>query len=30
MFGTKGATDEDTGYALQACVFNEPINMKKP
>jgi len=30
LFGVKGATDEDSGYALQACVFNESINMKTP
>lgn len=29
LFGVRGATDEDSGYALQACVFNEPIEMKK-
>jgi hypothetical protein len=35
LFGAKPAgglvpTDDDSGYALQACVFNEQINMKKP
>lgn len=30
LFGVKGSTDEDSGYALQACVFNEQVNMRKP
>ena len=35
LFGAKPAgglvpTDDDSGYALQACVFNEKIDMKKP
>jgi hypothetical protein len=35
LFGAKPAgglvpTDDDSGYALQACVFNEQINRRKP
>jgi hypothetical protein len=30
LFAVKGSTDEDSGYALQACVFNEQVQMKKP
>lgn len=30
LFGVKGATDEDSGYTLQACVFNEKVKMKTP
>lgn len=29
LFGVPGAEDDDSGYALQACVFNEEIRMKK-
>ena len=27
LFGVSGATDDDSGYALQACVFNEKVQM---
>jgi hypothetical protein len=30
LFGVKGAVDDDSGYALQACVFDEPVKMKPP